>query len=470
MNASICRRLLNTLLPTIIIGWLAMGAVNYYNTKQEISSMLDAQLKQYSSILLAMSSHELVEQRLLGETPGNHTEVISNDLWQLSGNHNNIAFQVWINDDVLALRSSNSPGRHMTLKNQMFSDVYIENILWRVYRVQSDDKIISIEVAANRKLQQTIPNQLFNATLIIMLIFIALLAFFIRLCIEKSLQPFYKIGQRLDHRKNIDLSPIDEEKIPCEIAPLTSSINKLFSKMKTAFDTERRFTSDAAHELRTPLAALKTHAEIALKASNPAEQRDALSKVVIGVNRATRLVEQLLTLARLDPDTGFNNIRRFDLFIAAEDVLSTQAILAIDKDIEISLTGTRGKFVAGNADAIAVLMRNLIDNAIRYTPSEGEVEVSIARKDATIIWTVADSGPGIPESERSKIFNRFYRSLGTKESGSGLGLSIVTRIADLHQLKIELSTSRMGGLQIDVLFSAQDYDSASSIFEADQSV
>lgn len=465
MNASICRRLLNILLPIVIIGWLAIGALNYLNTKHEITQMLDTQLIQYSNILLAMSSHEIIEQRLLGESPGNHTEVIPNSLWHSPDTHNQIAFQVWINDDLLALKSNNAPDKHMTLQSSVFSDVFIDNTLWRVFRVQSDDNIISVEVAANQQLQESIPNQLTVASLIILLIFVAFLSLFIRMGIEKSLRPFKKISQHLEHRKTSDLSPIDETKIPCEIIPLTSAVNQLFAQMKTAFDTERRFTSDAAHELRTPLAALKTHAEIALKADKPEEQRAALSKVVQGVNRATRLVEQLLTLARLDPDTGFTNIRRFDLFIAAEDVLSTQAILAIDKDIEISLSGTRGKFVAGNSDAIAVLMRNLIDNAIRYTPTGGEVEVRITRKEDTIIWTVADSGPGIPDAERSKIFNRFYRSLGTKESGSGLGLSIVTRIAELHQLKIQLSTAKLGGLQIDVLFSAKDYDSIGSLIE-----
>ncbi|MCF6298828.1 MAG: ATP-binding protein [Thiomicrorhabdus sp.] len=292
-----------------------------------------------------------------------------------------------------------------------------------------------------------------------------MLGIFIWFGIGQSLQPFKKISQQLSQRKTIDLSSIDENNIPNEVRPLTSSVNQLFAQMKTAFDTERRFTSDAAHELRTPLAALKTHAEVALKADNYEEQRKALSQVVQGVNRATRLVEQLLTLARLDPDTGFSNIRRFDLFIVAEDVLSTQAILAIGKNIEISLAGTRGKFVAGNSEAIGVLMRNLIDNAIRYTPRDGEVEVSIARKKNTIIWTVADSGPGIPVEERGKIFNRFYRSLGTKESGSGLGLSIVTRIADLHYLTIQLNTSKMGGLQIDILFSAKDHESTGTLIE-----
>jgi len=466
MSPSIRRRLLGIILPTIIGAWLITGALSYFDTKNEISDVLDSQLAQSGRVLLAMSLHELVEQRLLSETPSNASEIVSEDYWQLNQAHESqLAFQVWLHDDLLTLRSSNAPENHMTSKFKGFDDVIINDQKWRVFRIHSADQIISVEIAISQKLQNIIPNQLLFSIIIPLLISIPLLIVFIWLGIDKSLEPFKTIARHLSNRKTNDLSPIDESNVPSEVHPLTAAINSMFAHMKTAFDTERRFTSDAAHELRTPLAALKTHAEIALQADNPKEQRKALSQIVQGVNRATRLVEQLLTLARLDPDTGFTNIRRFDLFIAAEDVLSTQAVLAIDKNIEISLTGTRGKFVAGNSDAICVLMRNLIDNAIRYTPKGGEVEVSICRKDDTIIWTVADSGPGIPKEERSKIFNRFYRSLGTKESGSGLGLSIVTRIADLHHLTIQLETSRMGGLQIDILFKAKDYDSMGTLIE-----
>jgi len=459
MSPSIRRRLLGILLPIFFVAWAITATISYFDIKQEMANILDAQLSQSGNILLAMSLHELVEQRLLSESTNNSTEIVSQAHWQLQeGYANELAFQVWLHDDLLTLRSSNAPSQHMATKYDGFDDVIIAGQEWRIFRAHSDDKIISIEVAASKNLQNNLPKKLLKSVLIPLSICIPLLIFFIWNGIDRSFSPFKDLGKRLSRRKISDFSPIDEHEIPREIHPLTAAINNMFAQMKTAFDTERRFTSDAAHELRTPLAALKTHAEIALQAESPAEQRKALSQIVHGVNRATRLVEQLLTLARLDPDTGFANIRRFDLFILAEDVLSTQAMLAIDKNIEISLAGTRGKFVAGNSDAICILMRNLIDNAIRYTPKGGEVEVSIDRKDDTIIWTVADSGPGIPEAERSKVFNRFYRSLGTKASGSGLGLSIVTRIADLHHLSIDLETSRMDGLQINVSFAAKDHD------------
>ncbi|MDH3327053.1 MAG: ATP-binding protein [Gammaproteobacteria bacterium] len=466
MTSSIRRRALFIILPLVTGIWLLSAYISYYNTKQTVSSFLDTQLAQNGQALLAMSMHELVEQLLLSETKNPIAETVETSLWQDGyPQENQIAFQVWLHNKTLTLRSKNAPETQMSSIKKGFDTVSIFGNPWRVYTVSTTDKIINIQVAMQISAHNSIAKSITERVITPLVFLLPILAFFIWYGVNLTLLPIKQISIDLNQRKTSDLSPIDELRAPKEARPLTAAVNRLFSQLKTAFDTEKRFTSDAAHELRTPLAALKTHAEIALQAKDTAEQQKALRHVVQGVNRATRLVEQLLTLARLDPDTGFTNIRRVDLFIAAESVLSNEAHLAIDKNIEIGLGGTRGKFVAANYDAICVLMRNLVDNAIRYTPRDGEVEVNIDRRDNIIILSIADSGPGIPEEERSKIFNRFYRSLGTKESGSGLGLSIVTRIADLHHLNISLGTSRLGGLQIDIEFTAKDYEGTSEPVE-----
>ena len=459
MSPSIRRSLLLILMPFIIGTWLIAAVLSYYDTRNDVSQILDAQLAQSGKVLYALSLHELVEQRLLSEDNNNITETVSKQFWEHDPEIlSKIAFQVWLNNKDLAMRSENAPTEFFTEKIEGFDDVVINDEDWRIFSTASEDGIIRVHVGMQTDLHNLISNSVVRKILIPFLISIPFFAYFIWRSVNSSLLPLEYMAKELRLRRANDLSPLDDYKIPTEVRPITKAINQLFLHMKTAFDTERRFTSDAAHELRTPLAALKTHAEIALGADNQEEQQTALRKLVQGVNRATRLVEQLLTLARLDPDTGFTNIRRFDLFIAAENVLSDQAHLAIEKNIEISLSGTRGKFVAANADAIAVLMRNLIDNAIRYTPPGGEVEVHISRNNDSILFRVADSGPGIPEEERSKVFSRFYRSLGTKESGSGLGLSIVTRIVDLHHFDISLGESKMGGAQFDVIFPAKDFE------------
>ena len=466
MTQSIRRRALLVILPLVAGVWLISALVSFYDTREEISSLLDTQLSQSGQVLLALSLHELVEQRLLSESNSAVAEIADKSLWQNEIPYENeIAFQVWLHNKTLTLRSDNAPETQMSQIKKGFNTVILYDKPWRVLSLATDDGIISVQVAMQHAVLDSIGKTITERVIAPLFILIPFLTLFIWLGIDKVLDPLKQISNDLNQRKTNDLSPLDEHRAPKEARSVTAAINHLFSQLKAAFDIEKRFTSDAAHELRTPLAALKTHAEIALQAKDINEQQKALRHVVQGVNRATRLVEQLLTLARLDPDTGFTNIRRFDLFIAAENVLSNEAHLAIDKNIEISLGGTRGKFVSGNYDAICVLMRNLVDNAIRYTPRGGEVEVSIDRKNNAITLSVADSGPGIPEEERSKIFNRFYRSLGTKESGSGLGLSIVTRIADLHHLDISLDTSRLGGLQVDVVFTAKDFDSVSETTE-----
>lgn len=459
MISSISQRTISVVLPIVAIAWFTAAYISFYNTDKEAATFFDAQLQQAGNVLLAISMHELIEQRLLSETQKNNTEIADKSLWQTQNPYENqIAFQIWLHNKTLTLRSENAPTVPLSSSQRGLETVTLFDQKWRVYTASTDDNIISVKVAMQIQAKEKITKSIFERVIAPVFFLLPAIVFFLWYGINISLGRLKQTSLDLRQRKTFDLSPIDEHIIPKELRPITAAVNHLFAQLKSAFDNEKRFTSDAAHELRTPLAALKTHAEIALQAKNNEEQQTALRHVVQGVNRATRLVEQLLTLARLDPDTGFTNIRRFDLFIAGENVISSEAHLAIEKNIEISLSGTRGKFVAANYDAICVLMRNLVDNAIRYTPEGGEVEVGIHRKDDSIILTVSDSGPGIPEEERSKIFNRFYRSLGTKASGSGLGLSIVTRIAELHDLRISLDTSRLGGLQIDVAFSAKDYD------------
>lgn len=454
---SIRRHLLLLIIPAIFGIWLFATIISFFDTHYEVEKLMDARLAQVGRVLLAISSHELLEQRLLGSESQPTTEVVDQEKWQLGHPYEKkIAFQVWLNKTTLALRSDNAPTIPITSKIEGFSSVERDDIEWRAFSLQTNDGLISIHVAEQNDIRHNLANAVVWRTLVPVFFALPFIGIIIWYAISRGMNQLKRIAFDLGERRHSNFTPIAETHIPEEVKPITEALNKIFEQIKTAFDMERRFTSDAAHELRTPLAALKTHAEIALAASNDNERRQALRQIVRGVDRATRLVEQLLTLARLDPDTGLANTKRFDLFIVAERVISDEAPIAIEKNIEISLNGTRGKFVYCNADAIAVLMRNLIDNAIRYTPENGEVSITILRNDEYITLRVSDSGPGIPPDQREKIFQRFYRLLGTKTPGSGLGLSIVSRIVELYKLKIELGDADIGGLQIDVVFKAMD--------------
>ncbi|MDH5228796.1 MAG: ATP-binding protein [Gammaproteobacteria bacterium] len=457
MVPSIRRRLLILLLPAVLGLWLLSAVITYFDTRIEVEKLLDTQLASSGRVLLALTLHEVLEQRLLGGGDAPQGETIPQDFWQLGHPYEKkMVFQVWINQNVVALRSENAPLKKLSNIDTGFSNILLNNEEWRIFSVQTEDAMLRVQIGELTEIRHNLANAVVWRTLVPLLLSLPFLAMIIWVGIGRGMSPLQTIASEMRIRRPSNLQPIDDTVVPNEAKDLTKSLNLLFSHMKAAFDTERRFTSDAAHELRTPLAALKTHAEVALKAIDADEKQQALRQVVRGVDRSTRLVEQLLTLARLDPDSGVKDIRRFDLFIVAETVIGDEVPIALDKNIEISLAGTRGKFVKGSSDAISVLLRNLVDNAIRYTPENGTVEVNIQRDDDSIILSVSDSGPGIPEAERELVFKRFYRQLGNKSPGSGLGLSIVTRIAELHNLDIKLNEANLGGLQVDVIFPASD--------------
>ena len=458
MNLSIRKRLLVILLTASGGLWLFAALFSYLDTRIEVEKLFDAQLAQSGRVMLALSLHELVEQKLLGDSDQANTDSIRQEFWELGHKYEKkIVFQIWLKDQ-LVMRSEDAPVEHLTKNTLGFSEEIQEEQTWRIFSIQNDNASITVHIGEEISIRHKLANSVVMRTLIPLFIILPFTAIILWYGIGRGMSPLHRIAEEMQHRKPSDLSTINLDNIPSEARVLTASLNSVFEQLKQAVETERRFTADAAHELRTPLAALKTHAEVALQATTEEDKHKALRQVVRGVDRATRLVEQLLTLARLDPETGNANVKRFDLFIVAEQVISDEAPIAIEKNIEISLNGTRGKFIYCNGDAIAVLMRNLIDNAIRYTPENGTVEVSTIRFDDTVTFRVSDSGPGIPKEERDLIFNRFYRRLGTKSPGSGLGLSIVTRIVDVYKLKISLDDSTLGGLQIDVAFNAMDTD------------
>ncbi|MCC6656772.1 MAG: hypothetical protein IT512_01160, partial [Rhodocyclaceae bacterium] len=281
------------------------------------------------------------------------------------------------------------------------------------------------------------------------------LALLVWLAVGAGLAPLAGVAREVARRDPDNLAPLDPGRSPREVLPLVAALNALFGRLKDSLEQERRFTADAAHELRTPLAAVKTQAQVALGATGEAERSRALANVVAGTDRASRLVEQLLVLARLDPQTALPTGQPVDLHELARQGVAELAPAAAAKGVEMGLAPGEATPVAGDAVLLAVLLRNLLDNAVRYTPSGGEVEVSVGRTSGGASLAVVDSGPGIPEAERGKVCERFHRLLGSGEDGSGLGLSIVRRIADLHRATVVLGEGPGGrGLRVEVTFPA----------------
>jgi two-component system sensor histidine kinase QseC len=283
-----------------------------------------------------------------------------------------------------------------------------------------------------------------------------LLAVALWLAVGMSLRPLRNLGSEVATRDPGNLAPLHLGVPPAEVAPLVDNLNRLFARVRESIEHEKRFTADAAHELRTPIAALRAQAQVALGAASDGERQRALAQVIAGCDRATRLVAQLLTLARLEPASADRPTERCDLVAIARDVVAESAPAALAKSIDIALDAPASAPVRGNAGLLAVLVRNLVDNAIRYCPAGATVRIVIVDVATGVELRVADNGPGVPPETLARLGERFFRQPGRSEPGSGLGLSIVRRIAELHDAPVAFGANAEGnGLVVSVRFRAE---------------
>jgi two-component system OmpR family sensor kinase len=272
--------------------------------------------------------------------------------------------------------------------------------------------------------------------------------------VSGSLEPVARVRTQVAARQADDLSPVSETGLPDEVRPLVHELNLLFGRVRTAFAAQQNFVADAAHELRTPLAALKLQAVSLERADNPEARQVAIGRLTAGIERATRLVEQLLVLARQEASAADGSkVHPVRLDELARRTVGDLVGVAQNKGVDLGLQHADEASVNGQADALMIMLRNLVDNAVKYTPQGGTVDVAVrAGSEGTAIM-VEDSGPGIPFEERERVFDRFYRIAGSETAGSGLGLAIVKAIAERHGATLTLGQSaRLGGLSAVVAF------------------
>ncbi|HKU85715.1 MAG TPA: ATP-binding protein, partial [Casimicrobiaceae bacterium] len=280
------------------------------------------------------------------------------------------------------------------------------------------------------------------------------LAIVLWLAIERALRPLRTLGRQVAHRAPDNLGAIEVGGAPAEVAPLVGDLNRLFARVRASIDNERRFTADAAHELRTPLAAIRAQAQVARGATADAERTHALDGVIAGCDRATHLVDQLLTLARLEPERFLANRKPVELRAIARDAVRDIAPLGLARSVDVVLAD--GPAVPMHADArlLGILLRNLLDNAVRYSPAHSAVRLRVGMRDQVAFMAVEDAGPGVPAEVREELGQRFRRFAGADTAGTGLGLSIVKRIAELHGAQVAFDAAPAGGLAVTVSFSA----------------
>ena len=440
--ASMKRRLLAGVLGAVAAIWVGTAIVSYRDARREIDDLLDAHLAQAASLLVAQAGHEM-EEREEEHAPG------------LYRYEHRVAFQVWEHGRVLLLHSAGAPNSRLSGQLDGFSDIEIEGRSWRVFSTWTPKHRFLIQVGEERAARDRIAAAIGLNLLTPMLVALPVLGLLVWLGVGWGMRPLASLGAQVARRDPGNLTAIEVANPPVEVAPLVLSLNRLLERVRTSIEGERRFTADAAHELRTPIAAVRVQAEVARAATTEEERRGALDKIIAGCDRAARAVDQLLTLARLDPAEGHQGRGRCDLREAARGVLAEMAPMALGKRVEVQLGEGAAVVVSGDRDLLAILMRNLVDNAVRYSPPEGVVQVRVERNGPVARLVVTDQGQGIAPADRPGLGRRFHRLPGTRAEGSGLGLSIVFRIAEMHEARVSFDDGPGGrGLSVTVDFDA----------------
>jgi two-component system sensor histidine kinase QseC len=459
LRNSIRRRLLANLLITIAFVSLITLGLSYNDARQEVQELFDAQMAQSARVLQALLLPRLEtgtteELQALIET---YTQVPAmtrpreSDVQAHAFGHEyerKLAFQVWDRKQKLLLYSAMSPtnalsNESLAPENRGFSDEVVGAYDWRVFSLWDESDQYLIQVGERYDVRNELITQISRQLVTPSLVSLPFLGLMIWVGIGRGLRPVQRVTNEVTRRDPKYLEPLAVDPVPTEIRPLVSSLNKLFERLDNALETERRFTDDAAHELRTPLAALKTQAQVSLRATSDEERQQALRQVINSVDRASHLVEQMLTLARLDPSSSTLVREKVNVHDLAADVVAQLVPAAIQKNLNIEITGDESAVVSVEPVSMSILIRNLVDNAIRYTPIEGDVVIHVDKTgDGKVVLSVLDTGPGIAAELQERVFDRFYRVVGNSSSGCGLGLSIVRRVADLNGLHLELRNRR----------------------------
>jgi two-component system, OmpR family, sensor kinase len=435
---SLRARLLIWLLGGVLLVGAAGGGFVYRNALVEADAFFDYHLRQ-TALLLSDQPVEYLLNPAIPQTSADYDFVVQ--VWTLDG------VRVYLSRPHTVMPAITTIG---------FSTVATSEGRWRVFGVQAPTKVIQVAQPMRVRERQAVDLALRTLTPFVLLM--PMLVIFIWLAVGYALEPLKRLTLLVKARKVTALDPMPDEHLPSEVQPLVGALNDLLGRLGAALERERGFMADAAHELRTPLTALHLQMGTLARAQNEAERSDAMEKLSAGVQRAIRLVEQLLSLARQEPRAEVirKRVRLDDL---GRDVVAEMVPLADARKIDLGISASQPAFVLGDPDALRTLVRNLVDNAVRYAPVGGTVDLSVqesgdpGKSNSGAVLRIVDTGPGIAPDERQRVFDRFYRPPGTSPPGSGLGMAIVKAIADAHGASIALDAGPNGqGLVVTVSF------------------
>jgi two-component system, OmpR family, sensor kinase len=436
LRHSLRARLLGLLLLAILLTALAQAFVVYGQARDEADSIFDYHMQQMAQALrtgVAMPDLPAIDEELTGDKGFD------------------FLVQVWTNDGLSVFQSR--AGAALPQRAVLgFSEVRVRNTPYRVFSMQTRSQVI--QVAQDMRPRRAMARSLAWRTMAPILWMAPLLMLVAWWAVSASLRPVARVRAQVASRKADELTSVEEEGLPDEIRPLVHELNLLFDRVRSAFDAQQHFVSDAAHELRSPLAALRLQVQGLQRARDDEARHLALDRLIAGIDRATRLVEQLLMLARQEAGTAAGlppqPVQLRDLVRASVAEAHAQAQL---KHIDLGLGAADDGYLTGQPEALRILLRNLLDNALKYTPEGGQIDVLLRRQGPFLVLAVEDSGPGIAEVERSRVVDRFYRVQGAAAGGSGLGLAIVNAIARSHGTQLVLDRSEaLGGLRVELRF------------------
>ncbi|MCO5106657.1 MAG: ATP-binding protein [Burkholderiaceae bacterium] len=429
---SIRARLLLSLLPLFILAEAVIGTVSYRYVLRESHELFDYHLRQ-----MALS---LRDQGAVLPPPGPPDDREQFDF----------VVQIWSADgSKIYLSHTRSRARLPERATLGFADVVTEGERWRVYSTLAGGRVI--QVGQPFEVRERIAAAAALRSLTPLLIFAPLVALAIWWLVGQSLRPVERIASELKRRDAQRLDPVPEEELPTEVEPMVRSLNGLLERLRRAFATQRAFVADAAHELRTPIAALKLQAGLVARARDEASRGEALRELNAGIDRSAHLIDQLLTLARSEPEArAAAGAATVDLARIAGDAVAQMLPLAQARGSRVEFAAAGTAEIPGDASALHSLVRNLIDNALRHTPNGSRIEVAVTDAGQAVCLSVDDNGPGIPVEERERVFDRFYGRSAGDDAGSGLGLAIVKAVVDRHGGRIELAQSELGGLRVAV--------------------
>ena len=428
---SIRRQLLVSLLSTLAFAGLIAAAGIYLSVQHEFNEVFDYELKQ-----VALSFRE---DSLGMPVP---PPIVEED--------DDLVIQIWNRAGKLVYTSDQLP--ILPPRAQAgYSSIDTADNRWRAFNMESHG--YTIQVAQSKGARHALAAGAAGRTMIPILLLIAALGAVIWFIIGRGLRPLNKVADAVEQRSASAMQPLSNVDLPAEVRPLVVALNQLFGRLEGALLTHRTFIADAAHELRTPLTAVQLQIQIARRARTDEERDEAFAHLEDGVKRSIHLVQQLLTLAREEPDLVERNTGPVELAQLARQAVADHVSLAEAKDIDIGVEGEQPVWITGNHEALRAMLGNLIDNAIRYIQRGGKIDVDARSQGNQAVLTVTDNGPGIAADFRERAFDRFWRGEGAREIGSGLGLAIVKNVVDHHGATVSLEPAEHNrGLRVMVRF------------------